>query len=97
MAKQALVSDWITKSRTMMTELLGIYAKFAPLAKEAELTGRIVLTAEGEVKSNLSPAQFVGNNADIDVETFVGAFAAIAAMIQSIDDKEAAMLYEVKV
>ena len=96
MANQALISDWISKTRQMTTELLDIYAKFAPLAKEAELTGRIFITAEGDIKSNLSPEMFVGANADLDIPTFVGAFAAIARMIETIDDKEAAMLYEVK-
>ena len=96
MANQALISDWISKSRAMMGALLDIYAAFAPLAKEGELTGRILVTPEGDVKSNLSPEMFAGANADVDIPTFVGAFAAIARMIATIDDKEAALLYEVK-
>lgn len=95
MAQQAMVNEWIGKSRQMFTDILSIYADFASLAKEAELTGRVVITAEG-VTSNLTAGQFVGKNADIDVQTFVGAFAAVAGMIQSIDDQQAAMLYEVK-
>lgn len=96
MANQSLISDWISKTRQMYTDALGIFARYTALAQEAALTGRVVVNEAGEVSTNLTPDNFLGANGEMDVATFIGAFVALGQAFEMVDDEDAAKLYEVK-
>jgi hypothetical protein len=93
MAKQAQVSDWITRTRQLYGDALNLFGRYQALAQEAVLTGRVVVTEQG-VTTNLTPENFIGENAELDVTTFVGAFAMLGQTFAAVDDSNTALLYE---
>lgn len=95
MAKQAQISDWITKTRRLYTDALDLFGRYQALAQEAALTGRVVITEKG-IESNLTAEQFIGENAELDVTAFVGAFVMLGKTFTAVQDADTALLYEVK-
>lgn len=95
MAQQSQVSDWITRTRQLYSDALALFVRYQALAQEASLTGRVTQTENG-IETNLTPEQFVGANADLDVAAFVGAFAALGAAFSAVSNADTALLFEVK-
>jgi hypothetical protein len=95
MASQAQVSDWITKTRRMYAQALDLLNDYQRLALEARLTGRAVVAADG-VETNLTPDNFLGENAEIDPQMFVAAFAELGAVFAGASEDLATKLYMVR-
>ena len=94
-AKQALTSNWITRTRQLYTQALDVFGTYKALATEAQLTGRVALVDDA-LSTNLTDADFVGENDGLDVTEFASGFAELGMTLTNISDDLAAKLMGAK-
>jgi hypothetical protein len=91
----AKTSDFITRGRQMLAQFMSAFGTLRAYEYEAATTGLIVVDpTTGQVSmSNLTQGDFVGANAEVDVDDFTESVAVIMRAAVTVSAEDAAKIY----
>lgn len=87
-------SDFITRGRALISQFMAAFGELRRFEHEAVITGRVVVDPEtGNVTTNMTQEDFIGENSDVTIEDFLGAVAGIMLAASQVSDDIAAKMY----